>query len=247
MPTSRKHALSEWGADVDTRIRTAHVTKAALAQQLGLHPSTLFRWLQSEPPSEFEQRRLENVLDQLEGTKPGALADKLMGRDRDQTADDLRTLMEDLRKSRKDLARALSEGRDSIPIHDGVYWLNRILATTENTVAVRDGIVAMLGSLPLAMYHFGPDFTMHWVTAGVTTLFGWSPAQIRERGPMSFVHPDDLARSTESLTEMTSTGTHEPFEVRIRCKDDSYKTVTARAVGIFGDDGKLLGFVTALM
>jgi hypothetical protein len=40
---------------------------------------------------------------------------------------------------------------------------------------------------------------------------------------------------------------YDQFPVRIRCKDTSYKTVTARAVGIFDDDGKLRWIVTALM
>jgi PAS domain S-box-containing protein len=247
MPTSRKHALSDWGSDIDTRIRAAHVTKAALAQQLSLHPSTLFRWLQTAPPSEFERRRVENVLGQFEGVRPGTVPDRLMGYERDSVGDQLRSLVDDLRKSRRDLARALSKGKDSVPIHDAVYWLNRILAVTENTVAVRDGVIGLLGSLPIAVYHFGPDFTVRWNTAGTATLFGWTPEEIVRKGAMSFIHPDDLPHSTEALTELASRRTYEPFEVRIRCKDGSYKTVTARSIGVFGDDGKLRGIITALM
>jgi hypothetical protein len=64
---------------------------------------------------------------------------------------------------------------------------------------------------------------------------------------MWFIHPDDLPRSIEALTELRSRGTYDQFPVRIRCKDTSDKTVTARAVGIFDDDGKLRWIVTALM
>ncbi len=247
MPTSRKHALSDWGRDIDNRLRAAHVTKAALAQQLQLHPSTLFRWLQSEPPSRFERRRVENVLEQLDGTKPSVLADKLAGYDSDDTANQLRELIAELRSFRKQVARSLSDGVDAVPVHDVVYWVNRVLAVTENTIAVRDGLAAMLGVLPLALYHIGPDLQARWVSAGAETLFGWSIAEVTAKGPMSFIHRDDVGLTSDAVAQLNRTGSHEPFEARIRCKDGSYKTVVARAVAVYDEDGEVQGFITSLM
>jgi len=247
MPTSRKHALSDWGSDIDDRLRAAHVTKAALAQQLQLHPSTLFRWLQSEPPSSFERRRVENVLEQLEGTKPSLLADKLAGHDSDTTANQLRDIISELRTFRRNVARSLSDGTDAVPIHDVVYWVNRVLSVTENTMAVRDGLAAMIGVLPLALYHIGTDLQARWVSAGAETLFGWSIAEVTAKGPLSFIHPDDVGLTSEAVAQLNQTGSHEPFEARIRCKDGSYKTAVARAVAVYDEDGEVQGFITSLM
>ena len=247
MPTSRTHPLSDWGSDIDNRLRAAHVTKAALAQQLQLHPSTLFRWLQSEPPSSFERGRVENVLEQLEGTKPSVLADTLTGHDNDNTANQLRELIGGLRSFRREVARSLSEGADAVPIHDVVYWVNRIVSVTENTLAVRDGLAAMIGVLPLALYHIGPDLQARWVSAGAETLFGWSITEVTAKGPLSFIHPDDVGLTSDAVAQLKQTGSHEPFQVRIRCKDGSYKKAVARAVAIYDDGGNATGFITSLM
>ena len=247
MPTSRKHALSDWGSDIDNRLRAAHVTKAALAQQLQLHPSTLFRWLQSEPPSSFERRRVENVLEQLDGTKPSVLADKLAGHDSDDTVNQLRELIAELRSFRREVARSLSEGADAVPVHDVVYWVNRVLSVTENTIAVRDGLAAMIGVLPLALYHVGPDLQARWVSAGAETLFGWSIAEVTAKGPMSFIHREDVGLTSDAVAQLKKTGSHDPFEARIRCKDGSYKTAVARAVAVYDEDGEVQGFITSLM
>jgi PAS domain S-box-containing protein len=247
MPTSRKHALSDWGSDIDARLRAAHVTKAALAQQLRLHPSTLFRWLQREPPSRGERRRVENVLEQLDGTRPSTLADRLTGSDSDKTANQLRSLITDLRAFRRRVAQNLSDGADVIPIHDVVYWVNRVLGVTETTIAVRDGLAAMIGVLPLALYHISPDLQARWVSAGAETLFGWSSKEVTIRGPMSFIHPDDIGMASEAVAQLNETGTYDPIDVRVRCKDGSYKACTARAVAVYGEDGQVTGFMTSLM
>ena len=247
MPTSRKHALSDWGSDIDNRLRAAHVTKAALAQQLQLHPSTLFRWLQSEPPSSIERRKVENVLEQLEGSKPSVLADQLGGHDNDDTTNQLRDMITELRSFRREVARSLSEGTDTVPIHNVVYWVNRILSVAENTIAVRNGLAAMIGVLPLALHHIGPDLQARWVSAGAETLFGWSIAEVTARGPLSFIHPDDVGLTSEAVAQLNQTGSHEPFEARVLCKDGSYKTAVARAVAIYDEDGEVQGFITSLM
>ena len=246
MPATRTHVLSDWGAEVDRRLRAAHVTKAALAQQLRLHPSTLFRWLQSEPPSEVARKRLHRILEELEGTRPTLLADTLAGHDHDPVAQQLRDLHEDLHKFRRQVAGEIADGEEAIPISDVVYWVNRVLSVTEATIAARDGVVSMIGLLPVALYNIGADLRATWVSAGATTLFGWTPEEIIEQGPMSFLHPDDVARTSEAIGELRSSGTHDPFEVRIRCHDGSYRAVTARAVAMFDDQDELRGFITSL-
>lgn len=246
MPAARTHSLSPWGSEVDARLRAAHVTKAALAQQLRLHPSTLFRWMQGEPPSPLARTRLERILQELEGARPTLLADRLSGHDSEPVAQQMRDLCSDLYKFRRQIASEIADGAESIPISDTVYWVNRVLSVTEAAIAARDGVVSMIGLLPVALYSIGADLRATWVTAGATTLFGWSPDEIIAQGPMSFFHPDDVPRVSDAVEELRTSGIIDPFDVRVRCRDSSYRTVTARAVAMFDDQDNLKGFITSL-
>lgn len=246
MPASRTHNLSDWGKEVDARLRAAHVTKAALAQQLRLHPSTLFRWLQSEPPTTVASKRVERILEELEGTRPTLLADTIAGHDSDPVAQQLRDLRDDLHRFRRRVASEIADGAETVPISDVVYWVNRVLSVTEATITARDGVVSMIGLLPVAFYNVGADLRIRWVSAGATMLFGWAPDEIMAQGALSFIHPDDVARTSDAIGELQTTGTYDPFDVRIRCRDGTYRSVTARAVAMLDEQDELKGFITSL-
>ncbi|UCD23703.1 MAG: PAS domain-containing protein [Gemmatimonadota bacterium] len=247
MPTSRRHELSEWGREIDARLRQAHLTKAVLAQQLRIHPSTLFRWLQSEPGSEADRLRLDRVLRQMEGTKPTAMTEARATADSGSAVAQMSELLAGLRGFRQEVAALLSAGEDAVPIHEVIYWIGRIIGVCDATIAGRNALAAVLSELPVALYHIGIDLSARWISSGAESLFGWTPAEVMERGPMSFLHPEDVAKAQSAAADMTATGRHEPFEVRVRNRDGCYTEVTAYGASVVDSNGSASGFITVLV
>jgi diguanylate cyclase (GGDEF)-like protein/PAS domain S-box-containing protein len=75
------------------------------------------------------------------------------------------------------------------------------------------------------------DGLLEWVSPSVTTVMGWSPADLVGRLITDFVHPDDLP-GVSTAGRAAAGGDRVSFEARYRCRDGAYRwlDVTARPV-----------------
>ena len=64
--------------------------------------------------------------------------------------------------------------------------------------------------MPQKIFTASPDGTVTYLNRQWTDFTGASPEQIRDRGWMQFLHPDDLEENTRAWRKMLETG--EPFQ-----------------------------------
>jgi signal transduction histidine kinase len=100
---------------------------------------------------------------------------------------------------------------------------------------------AILSSLPVCFHSRAaePPFAALFVSDALEKLTGFKPAQLTSDAEfgLSRVHPDDLARVTESLAQASATGAYS-CEFRWRCKDDNYRVFHDQGVFAPAEDGK---------
>jgi PAS domain S-box-containing protein len=66
--------------------------------------------------------------------------------------------------------------------------------------------------------------------------YGWTAADVIGRRAFDYLHPDDLAASSATITDMAaSPGRHRPVEVRVRRQDGSYASVEVLANNLLHD------------
>ena len=92
------------------------------------------------------------------------------------------------------------------------------------------------------IYTLTPDGIFTFVSPSWTTLLGHPAAQIAGQSLQQFIHPDDMARCTESLLTLIRDGQRqEGFEYRVRHADGSWRLHTTSAVAIRDETGRILG------
>ncbi len=72
------------------------------------------------------------------------------------------------------------------------------------------------------------DGVIEWMSPSVSTVLGWSPAELIGRNGYSLVHPDDLDPARDARAEIDRGGARQ-VRVRMRCKDGSWRWVESRS------------------
>ena len=77
----------------------------------------------------------------------------------------------------------------------------------------------------IPMLIVGFDGGVRYANPAATAVSGYSRDELQARPFISFAHPDDVARVENVIPELMGGKPIEAFEVRIHCKDDSYKWI----------------------
>ncbi|ATU92258.1 PAS domain-containing protein [Phyllobacterium zundukense] len=95
----------------------------------------------------------------------------------------------------------------------------------EAQAAAQQRLTWLLSSSPAVIYSFKAtgDFAPTFVSENIRTVFGYAPGEYLEHPSFwrDRVHPDDLVRVEETISQFFQNGTH-AVEYRFRRKDDSY-------------------------
>ena len=83
---------------------------------------------------------------------------------------------------------------------------------------------------------------VEWVSPSVTSVLGWSPAEMVGSRILDHVHPDDLDR-VRTATAAANDGGRVSFEARYLCKDDSYRWLEITARPLLDNSGEVVGKV----
>jgi PAS domain S-box-containing protein len=88
-----------------------------------------------------------------------------------------------------------------------------------------------------------PDWTLEFVSEGITPLTGYTPMEFVEDRSVHFgqlIHPEDAERVWNTVQEGINHHTVYDIKYRIRTRSGAIKWVTERGHGVFTDDGQLL-------
>jgi len=98
-------------------------------------------------------------------------------------------------------------------------------AAEEAQAAAQQRLARLLSSSPAVIYSFKAtgDFAPTFVSENIRTVFGYAPGEYLENPSFwrDRVHPDDLTRVEEAISQFFENGTH-TVEYRFRRKDGSY-------------------------
>lgn len=81
-----------------------------------------------------------------------------------------------------------------------------------------------------------------WITASVTALLGWAPADLVHRPFAPFVHPDDLGLLRE-VGAAFARGERRQFRLRVLRRDGDYRWISVNARGLTFGNGVVEGIV----
>jgi PAS domain S-box-containing protein len=115
------------------------------------------------------------------------------------------------------------------------------LQLKEAQAAAEERLTHLLTASPAVIYSFraSGDFAPTFVSDNLQTVFGYAPAEYRD--DPSFwrdrVHPDDLARVEEAISQFFQNGAH-TVEYRFRRKDGTYCWVNDEQHLVRGADGE---------
>ncbi len=99
------------------------------------------------------------------------------------------------------------------------------------------------------VYLSGPDQRIRWIAPTVEQCLGWTPAELIGTTFNDLLHPDDAASvkdARERLYQGNDLLDPRGVELRLRCKDGSYRWLSGRAAAIVGEDGAAQGVVVGL-
>ena len=82
--------------------------------------------------------------------------------------------------------------------------------------------------------------TLLWVSPSITTMLGWSPADLVGHSITEFLHPDDLP-SIQPARGRVNSGMEAKFEVRVRRPNGEYHWFDVMLRPNFDDDGNVIG------
>ena len=91
----------------------------------------------------------------------------------------------------------------------------------------------------------GADGTVRSISARITDLLGWRPAQLVGRSIFEFVHPDDLADVRAGFDAAIGGGTGNPIMLRVLKTDGTYAPVEAEA-GSYIEETAMSGLVISV-
>ena len=116
----------------------------------------------------------------------------------------------------------------------------------EVKAAAHERLARLLSSSPAVVYSFkaSGDFAPTFVSDNIATVFGYTPAEYLENPSFwrDRVHPDDLARVEEAITQFFHNGI-QSVEYRFRRRDGSYCWVNDAQRLVRGNDGKPLEII----
>ncbi len=119
-------------------------------------------------------------------------------------------------------------------------------AAEEAQAAAQQRLARLLSSSPAVIYSFKAtgDFAPTFVSENINAVFGYAPGEYLEDADFwrRCVHPDDLARVEEAISQFFQNGTH-TVEYRFRRKDGSYCWVNDEQQLIRDKDGRPLEIV----
>ncbi|MEK1889826.1 MAG: PAS domain-containing protein [Phyllobacterium sp.] len=112
--------------------------------------------------------------------------------------------------------------------------------------AAQQRLARLLSSSPAVIYSFEAtgDFSPTFVSENINAVFGYAPSEYLENPSFwrDRVHPEDLARVEEAISQFFQNGT-QAVEYRFRCKDGSYCWVNDEQQLIRDKKGKPLEIV----
>ena len=76
----------------------------------------------------------------------------------------------------------------------------------------------------------GADGTVRSISARITDLLGWRPAQLVGRSIFEFVHPEDLADVRTAFAAAVGGATSTPIMLRVLKTDGTYAPIEAEAL-----------------
>ena len=91
----------------------------------------------------------------------------------------------------------------------------------------------------------GADGTVRSISARITDLLGWRPAQLVGRSIFEFVHPDDLASVRAGFDAAIGGGIGNPIMLRVLKTDGTYAPVEAEA-GSYIEETAMSGLVISV-
>jgi adenylate cyclase len=116
----------------------------------------------------------------------------------------------------------------------------------EAQAAAQQRLVRLLSSSPAVIYSFKAtgDFAPTFVSENIRTVFGYAPSEYLEHPSFwrDRVHPDDLTRVEEAISQFFQNGVH-AVEYRFRRKDGSYCWVNDEQQLIHDREGRPLEIV----
>ncbi|MEB3165867.1 MAG: diguanylate cyclase [Cyanobacteriota bacterium] len=86
------------------------------------------------------------------------------------------------------------------------------------------------------------DGVTEWITASVTSLLGWAPANLIDRPFAMFVHPDDRALLQEADAAL-GRGERRQFRLRVQRRDGDYRWIGVNARGLVSEQGGVVGII----
>ncbi len=86
------------------------------------------------------------------------------------------------------------------------------------------------------------EAAVEWVSPSVTSVLGWTPAEMVGTRILDHVHPDDLDR-VRTATAAANDGGRVSFEARYLCKDDTYRWLEITARPLLDESGEVIGKV----
>ncbi|MBK9738431.1 MAG: EAL domain-containing protein [Actinobacteria bacterium] len=102
------------------------------------------------------------------------------------------------------------------------------------------------------VYRCGPDLHLVWVSESITSVLGWTPAEVIGTAISDLTHPEDRA-SNQDQADTVRSGIHVPElstgtvpPVRVRARDGSYRWVSAIGIPLMSADGTAVGVVGRL-
>ncbi|MDD2858364.1 MAG: PAS domain S-box protein, partial [Candidatus Nanopelagicales bacterium] len=117
----------------------------------------------------------------------------------------------------------------------------------EATVRLLEAYRLLVEYSPEAIVHTGPDSVIRWVSATLTPMLGWSPAQIVGHHISEFIHRDDLAGIKVRQADLLAQGLRGGrVEFRMATADGSWRWVSDAGRALFGAPDEVVGGIDTL-
>ena len=199
------------------------------------------------------------TLDEVIGKTPGSI---LQGAATDPS--EVRRLREAIHRGetvRGELVNYSKTGRaytiemEVAPLHDAAGAINGYMAIETDVTARRDSerrlveseanFRTLADSAPIFVWTSEPDGRRNYFNQPWLEFRGRTFEQERDFGWLEGVHPEDLTRYRQILTEAVSLTKAFEIEYRLRRSDGVYRIILGRGVPRYSGDGKFSGYVGA--
>ncbi|MEO5616198.1 MAG: ATP-binding protein [Candidatus Eisenbacteria bacterium] len=118
-----------------------------------------------------------------------------------------------------------------------------IVKNEKDLWASRERLRFVMDSMPQKIFTARPDGTVDYFNPQWTEFTGQSSDQIRDRGLIQFIHPDDFKGNTRAWRQSIHSGRPFQFEHRLRRANGKYHWHISRAMPMKDDTGAVLMWV----